>query len=132
MAYVVAAPKKYIGKSIGSGQCVAFARAAAAMGSTSTWQRGALVRGSVLSPGTVIATFTADGKYENDTNGRSHAAIYLGQDATGIRVLDQWVEKKVFPDGRVQRRAQPVHERLIRFQDSAKAVNDGRNYYVVE
>jgi hypothetical protein len=86
----------------------------------------------VLSPGTVIATFTADGKYENDTNGRSHAAIYLGQDATGIRVLDQWVEKKVFPDGRVQRRAQPVHERLIRFQDSAKAVNDGRNYYVVE
>jgi hypothetical protein len=64
--------------------------------------------------------------------GRSHAAIYLGQDATGIRVLDQWVEKRVLQDGSVKLHVQPVHERVIRFQDTAKAVNDGRNYYVIE
>ena len=46
-----------------------------------------------LRPGTAIATFDPDGRYGNHTDGRSHAAIYLGQDATGIRVIDQWVRR---------------------------------------
>jgi len=37
----------------------------------------------------VIATFGSDGTYTN-TVGQSHAAIYLGQDSTGIIVEDQW------------------------------------------
>lgn len=41
-----------------------------------------------MVPGTAIATFDPSGKYGNHTDGRSHAAIYLGQDATGIQVLD--------------------------------------------
>lgn len=56
---------------------------------TAAWQRGALVKGNVnMVPGTAIATFDPSGKYGNHTDGRSHAAIYLGQDATGIQVLD--------------------------------------------
>jgi hypothetical protein len=132
MSYFAAAPEKYLGKSVGNGQCVAFARAAAGMGPTRTWRRGQAVRGAVLSPGTAIATFSKNGDYENDTSGRSHAAIYVGQDATGIVVLDQWVERKAHPDGTTEIYLQPVHKRIIRFQKQPKPVNDGRNYYVIE
>jgi hypothetical protein len=132
MPYIASDPQKFLGTSVGNGQCVAFARAAAAVGHTQTWKRGVQVRGATIAPGTAIATFDQDGKYENDTHGRSHAAIYLGQDAVGILVLDQWVERTSMPDGRVQERIQPVHERRIRFQDNARAVNDGRNYYVID
>ncbi|WP_426954466.1 BPSL0067 family protein [Muricoccus radiodurans] len=80
------------GRSVGSGQCVALVQAAnPAIGPTRGWSRGAAVRGNVaLQPGTAIATFDASGRYANARNGSSHAAIYLGQDATGIQVLDQW------------------------------------------
>lgn len=132
MAYVALAPEKYLGKSVGNGQCVAFARAAAAIGPTMSWRKGVLVRGAPLVAGTAIATFNADGQYENDASGRSHATIYLGQDAVGIIVLDQWAERKRAPDGTVTMHLQPVHRRIIRFQDNAKAVNDGRNYYVID
>lgn len=132
MAYVASNSEKFTDTSVGSGQCVAFARAAATLGHTSTWKRGALVRGAVIAKGTAITTFDKDGKYENDTHGRSHAAIYLGQDATGIQVLDQWVEHTHMPDGSIKQRVQPVHKRTIRFQKNARPVNDGRNYYVIE
>jgi hypothetical protein len=83
------------GRSVGSGQCVALVQAAAPeIGSTRGWSHGALVRGNLsLQPGTPIATFDASGRYANARDGSSHAAIYLGQDATGIQVLDQWVGK---------------------------------------
>lgn len=59
----------------------------------------------MLRPGTVIATFDSDGLYGNHLDGRSHAAIYLGQGLIGIRVLDPL-------SGHTR---QPVHERVIRF-----------------
>jgi hypothetical protein len=88
MPFVAPNPDKFSGTSVGNGQCVAFARAAAALAPTSTWKKGVAVRGANINPGTAIATFSDDGVYENNTSGRSHAAIYLGQDATGIRVMD--------------------------------------------
>jgi hypothetical protein len=52
-------------------------------------------------------------------DGRSHAAIYLSQDETGIWVYDQWFN-------------QPVHKRLIRFRGGqGTANNDGDAYSVV-
>lgn len=132
MPYVASSPRTFLGTSVGNGQCVAFARAAAAIGHTQTWKRGVQVRGATIIPGTAIATFDQNGKYENDTPGRSHAAIYLGQDAVGILVLDQWVQRSRMPDGTMKEQVQPVHERRIRFQPNAKAVNDGRNYYVID
>jgi hypothetical protein len=82
----------FIGHSTGTGQCVALVRATnPAIGSTGNWVRGDAVRGNVnLQPGTPIATFAPSGRYANATDGSSHSAIYLGQNAHGIQVLDQW------------------------------------------
>ncbi len=83
---------KFIGRSTGSGQCVALVHATnPGIGLTGGWVRGAPVRGNAsLQPGTVIATFTPSGHYANATDGSSHSAVYLGQTTHGIQVLDQW------------------------------------------
>jgi len=71
-------------------------------------------------PGTVIATFDAKGNYPTDAKGR-HAAIYLGHNSKGIRVLDQWKAQ-----GRVRERtiflARPLFPR----------VDCAAQFYVVE
>lgn len=84
-----------LGRSVGNGQCVALARAMQPeIGPTAGWSEGAAVQGNTaLTPGTVIATFT-NGRYANATDGSSHAAVYLGQNADGMQVLDQWVGKE--------------------------------------
>ncbi|WP_129232808.1 BPSL0067 family protein [Cronobacter condimenti] len=133
MAYIAVTPSAYVGKSVGNGQCVAFTQKAANMPRTAAWKRGALAKGNTtLAPGTAIATFDADGRYGNHTDGRSHAAIYLGQDSSGIQVLDQWMTYKKLPTG--ERVATPhcVSKRTIRFHKAPRAENNGDNYYVVE
>ena len=82
----------FLGKSVGSGQCVALVRAAHPdLGPSSTWKAGSPVEGNyALQPGTPIATFNPSNQYANATDGSSHAAIYLGQNAQGVTVLDQW------------------------------------------
>lgn len=86
---------KFVGRSTGSGQCVALARAVQPnLGPTSSWRAGEKVEGNTtLQPGTVIATFNGANRYANATDGSSHAAVYLGQNAKGVQVLDQWVGK---------------------------------------
>jgi hypothetical protein len=79
-----------VGQSVGSGQCVALVQATSNVGLTSTWVPGEQVQGNTnLAAGTVIATFGDNGTYTN-TVGQSHAAVYLGQDSSGIIVEDQW------------------------------------------
>ncbi len=82
----------YLGRSTGSGQCVALVQAAnPGIGPTRNWKCGPAVRGNTdLRPGTPIATFNGANHYANATDGSSHAAIYLGQDERGIQVMDQW------------------------------------------
>ena len=82
----------YIGRSVGTGQCVALVKAAnPSLGPASTWMGGAAVQGNTtLAPGTPIATFSGNDRYANATDGSSHAAIYLGQNHNGMVVLDQW------------------------------------------
>lgn len=115
-------PTSYLGQVVGSGQCVAYVQKCSTLGPTGSWLQGALVKGNKeIQPNTVIATFV-DGKYASKTDGSSHAAVYLSQDATGIWVYDQW-------------KGQKVHKRCIRFNGAARkatAVNDGDRYYVVE
>lgn len=110
----------YVTQVVGDGHCVKYVQEAAGAPHTSQWKRGERVKGSKIPPGTAIATFSADGKYENKTDGSSHAAIYVSQDQHGIWVLDQW-------------QGRPVNRRLIRFKDNdGKKVNDGDQFYVVE
>jgi hypothetical protein len=123
--YVAIRPEQYLGLSIGNGHCVAYVRKAANAPIAKTWKEGADVQGNTsIRRGTVIATFQ-DGAYQNQTNGDSHAAIYLEQTPHGIWVLDQWINSK---KGR-----QPVHKRLIRFKEGrGKPNDDGSAYSVVE
>lgn len=81
---------------VGSGQCVALVQVEAGAPVTSTWVAGDAVRGqTMLAKGTAIATFE-NGRYPNHPHG-NHAALYIGQDATGITVMDQWAGDKNKP-----------------------------------
>jgi hypothetical protein len=115
-----------LGKVVGTGQCVALVQAAdPAVGHTSTWAQGQRVVGSDIAPGTVIATFDANGRYTNSTDGSSHAAIYLGQNAQGMQVQDQFVLNGV---------KQPSAVRTISWNGNtpaAIAANRGTAFYVV-
>jgi len=104
----------------GSRECVAVVRHFCNAPHTSLWVKGALVRGNTdIKPGTAIATFTApNGGY------RGHAAIYEGQDSSGIQVLDQWNNLET---GKFK-------PRPIRFNRPANTYvsNNGDLFYVVE
>ena len=57
---------------------------------TALWKKGALVKGNKdIQPGTAIATFGKDERYASHSTG-NHAALYVGQDATGIFVVEQY------------------------------------------
>ena len=113
---------QYLNQNVGTGQCVALVQAAdSSVGLTATWTQGSAVQGNTsLQPGTVIATFGANGTYTNSTDGSSHAAIYLGQNAQGIQVEDQWV-------------GHPASIRTIAWTSttSSSAANNGSAFYVV-
>ena len=90
--FIAADYAQYVGRSVGSGQCVALVQASnPTIGLTRNWQCGVPVQGNTeLRPGTIIATFDRSDRYANALDGSSHAAIYLGQNDRGIQVLDQW------------------------------------------
>jgi hypothetical protein len=112
-------PGASAGRVVGNGHCVAYVREAAGLGHTSTWKKGGKVRGGGLGAGTAIATFGANGTYENRTDGASHTAILIAETPQGLQVWDQW-------------RGQPVHQRLIRFKGGqGTANNDGDQYHVI-
>ena len=116
-------PQAFVGRVVANGQCVKFVQAAPPQRSNrrmAAGRAGARNKESI-PPGTAIATFEADGTYTSKTG--NHAAIYISQDETGIRVYDQWL-------------GQPVHERVIRFKGgrgagSGNKSNDGKAYRVV-
>jgi hypothetical protein len=86
--------------------------------------KGAGVKGNTaLAVGTAIATFDAGGHYPNNAHG-NHAAIYLGQDAQGIRVVDQWVDRHGI------HRSPAI--RVLKFDDTKGASDNGNKFNVVE
>jgi hypothetical protein len=117
--WIAARPDSYFGQAVGNGHCVAFVRAASDAPHTSEWLRGDNVRATVPAKGIAIATFDADGRYGNHTDGRSHAAILIACHADGLLVWDQWV-------------GHPVQQRVIRFRGGqGDAVNDGDAFHVI-
>lgn len=105
---------------VGNGQCVSLVKAWSGAPPSSLWRQGEKVLGNRhISRGTVIATFV-NGVYPNWGHG-NHAAIYLGETADGIRVIDQW-------SGRTQHHPQ---ERTIHLGGSSLS-NDANAYSVVE
>jgi hypothetical protein len=122
MGWVATAPASYVGKTVGSGQCVAYVQAACGAPHTGEWRRGILVKGKgkEIPSGTAIATFDPNGTYGNHEDGRSHAAVFDQELPDGLRVWDQW-------------KGQPVHSRTIQFEhgNNPKDVNNGDRFYVI-
>lgn len=114
---------QFANKAVGTEQCVALCEAAIpSMPHTAGWKAGRKVQGDLTVPcGTVIACFDPNGSYGNHIDGRSHAAIYVGQSVEGLWVFDQWV-------------GQVCHMRVIRFKapGDGLAVNNGIAFAVVE
>ncbi|MGI8769958.1 MAG: BPSL0067 family protein [Acidobacteriaceae bacterium] len=123
MAYIALNPEAYNNQCVGTGQCVAFVQKASGAPATSLWKQGTKVRGNLgVRKGTAIATFEANGKYGNTMDSTSHGAIFVGQNAAGLQVWDQWI-------------GQRVHQRTIPYRGGApgvKPVNDGDAFYVIE
>ena len=129
-AYVAENPEQWLGRpSVGTGECVPLVQQATGAPHTSAWRQGALVQGdTALAPDTAIATFDAAGRYANHSEG-NHAAIYLGQDASGIRVIDQWNNRR---GGRITSQHSP-QEQTIHFNNPrGNIVNRGEECYVVQ
>lgn len=125
--YVAANPEQWIGRdSVGSGECVDLVKAAAGTPPTKFWKPGRLVMGDQTIPrGAIIATFDANGRY------LGHAAIYLGQDAGGIQVVDQW--NNVDTTTRLVTGKKKPGYRQIEFNQPLKAmINRGESYHVVD
>lgn len=123
--YVADNPRQWVGQaSVGTGECVPLVRAATGAPRAAEWQRGAQVQGNTaIRPGTAIATFDSNGHYDG------HAAIYLGQDENGIRVIDQWNIRQA---GRITGQ-NPPSERILHLGEPNRArVDRGEMYYVVE
>jgi hypothetical protein len=121
MSHVAAQPCGYLDRSHGNGHCVALVRHAGQLPATSAWRRGRAVHDGRHDYGTAIATFNADGRYGNHSDGRSHAALYLSHHEDGsLLVLDQWS-------------GQPAHIRTIRNRrGEGRACDDASRYYVIE
>ena len=113
---------------VGSKHCVALVQLYAKTPVTGTWKQGPLVKGNVtLKKGTAVGTFV-DGRYPNNKTG-NHAALYLEQDNTGIKVMDQWKDDVNKPN---------ISSRWIRFKGVVKGKlieplsNNGDAYYVID
>lgn len=120
MPHLAHSHERHLDRVVGSGHCIALVRECSGLPPTAQWRRGARARGGDHPPGTVIATFDEDGCYGNHLDGRSHAAILLGESVRGLLVADQWV-------------GQPTHLRVVQFRDGAgDAVNDGDSFFLVE
>jgi hypothetical protein len=123
--YVADNPRQWIGRpSVGTGKCVPLVQAAAGAPRSTEWRRGVPVHGSTtIRPGTAIATFDSDGRYTG------HNAIYLGQDANGIQVVDQWNNRQ---NGRTVSQHQPSQRTLHLGQPWRARVDRGESYSVIE
>jgi hypothetical protein len=91
---------------VGTAQCAVLVEHYAKAPKTGQWTEGEAVRGNLtIVKGTAIATFVG-GKYPGGNTGK-HAAFYLSQNASGIRVMDQWANDPKKPK---------VSSRLLRFK----------------
>ena len=130
MPHVLQRPESYSSRSFpnsqGNTEYVEFIKQTLGAPVTSVWREGAKIVKlaphalDVTPKGTAIATFVA-GKYPQHGNTGMHAAIYLGQNAQGIQVLDQWRSQgKVLP-------------RTIPWQPHRPGLsNDGSAFSVIE
>ncbi|HTC74131.1 MAG TPA: BPSL0067 family protein [Edaphobacter sp.] len=124
-AHVVNDPEGCIGKAYanakGNTECVELIHQMLHSPPTSMWKEGTKVvqGGAAIAKGTAIATFV-NGVYPQVGNHGKHAALYLGQDAVGIQVVDQWKSQGM------------VKKRTIRWTGGPNLSNNGSAFSVIE
>ena len=107
------------GQVVGSGQCVSLLQDFG-VPHTSKWRAGISVRGSGCEAGTCIASFDPNGTYGNHVDGRSHAAVFIAEQADGLLVFDQW-------------KGHAAARRVIQFRGgNGRRVNDGDAFAIIE
>jgi hypothetical protein len=123
--YVADNPRQWIGRnSVGRGECVPLVQQATGAPRSTEWRPGVQVQGNTnIRPGTAIATFDSNGRYDG------HAAIYLGQDKHGIQVVDQW---NICENGQIIRHHPPNERTLHRGEPFRDRVDRAESYHVVE
>ena len=99
LPYALASPSTYKNKSFvnskGNAAYVEFIQQTLSALVIASWTEGAKIvklgagQANAVTSGTAISTFV-NGKYPQGGSTGKHAAIHLGQDATGIQVLEQW------------------------------------------
>lgn len=139
MAYVVHHPyqfnnQKVVGEGRNRGECAQLAQQTWAhqykkdMPQTAFWRRGKRImdcRPGELMPGTVLATFDAQGRYHNRHG--FHTVLYasLTHDSNGrphsLTVIHQYKNIGGF-----------IKHETFYFRPNAEHYKDARNYYVVE
>ena len=130
MPYVLSNADAYKGRAFanskGNTECVELIKQAAGAPASALWREGIKIKKlaageqDTVARGTAIATFV-QGKYPQTGNTGMHAAIYLGQNADGIIVLDQWRAQ-----GKVLQRTIPWTPR------KSGLSNDGSAFSVIE
>jgi hypothetical protein len=114
------------GPDAGSKECVAAVKALTGLTSTGTslWRRGKKVKGNSILPGTAIATFPLGslGSFRY----KGHAAIFVGYEAGGIKVYDQWGPSPGNQDGK------RFGTRIIRYKCGGHVSNDGEALFIIE
>jgi hypothetical protein len=130
MPHTLSTPESYRGRSYsnseGHTECVEFIQQTLGAPTTKAWGEGSKIRQLAdgeqdpISKGTAIATFIS-GRYPQSGVSGKHAAIYLGQNANGIQVMDQWrAQGKILP-------------RTIPWKPHRPGLsNDGKAYSVIE
>ena len=99
LPHALASPSTYKNKSFvnskGNAAYVEFIQQTLSALVIASWTEGAKIvklgagQANAVTSGTAISTFV-NGKYPQGGSTGKHAAIHLGQDATGIQVLEQW------------------------------------------
>jgi len=99
-----------------SAECAALTKAFSGAPCTDCWREGPKVLGADIPPGTAIATFV-DGRYPQEGTAMN-SGIYIGQDAGGIYIVDQWTRHR-------------AQKRLLRPKPPGAAREDDANAYSV-
>ena len=107
---------------VGSGSCVSLIQHFSSVPNHRVWKEGSQVKGNLMiKVGTAVATFE-DGKYPNRDHG-NHAAFYMGQDAGGVFVMDQWVRKGKISKRRMGFRGKNADGSYIAASDNGAALS---------
>lgn len=128
--YIANDPMSFLGHGpVGDGECVALVKRATGAPQTRFWHAGETVEHHAVPPHAAAATFGADGRYGNHTDGTSHAVIILETTPKGFWALEQYNIKD--PSGRILHSVSPQKYFYAFGNTKGTSIQNGSNYRVI-